>query len=187
MQNSKRKRGGSYYNGDSRERRGDFNGNEHGRHNGTSISRESTLRSPDLTEKHVSTPENGDKSTLSSTKSEDTVSNGTTNLDDAASPIQPEESSGSGSKLPAHKKVVKSYHSLNLHRLNWETYHSSWCRHGCINERSHFTKWREAYEDHLWDLYSIFTLRRVNLSKIDYNLFIVFVYNNSSRFISEFV
>lgn len=175
MQSSKRKRGGSYYKGDNRKRRGDFDG--------TRVSGEPDLRSPNLAEQPcTSKSEDGDKIISPSVNSEGTISISTAILDDTTSDLQ----SKPGSKTSAHKKVVRPYHSLDFHRLNWETYHSSWCRYGCINERSHFTKWREACEDHLWDLYVIFISERVNLSKIDYNLFIVFVYNNSSRFISEF-
>lgn len=188
MQNSKEER--SYYRGDRDGRGENFNrrdGTARGER-GSYGRRQEALENPDLRSsiisKDIKTPNadivksNSDRNdTLSTTKPE--IPNGGTTIPDAFS--EPKSA-----QAPFKKRLVKLYHNLNLHQLNWENYHSFECKHGCRNESSHYTKWREAYEEHLWDLYNVFTSERVNLSKINYNLFTVFVYNNSSRFISEF-
>lgn len=189
MQSSKHREERSYYRGDRGGRRGNFDGDQsvrgrdtYGDRSARESPRGSGLRSPNISGDDRKSEEDLTKHNTNATPNPERHDGGLTIPEDSSS----SSPTPTTEETPVKKSMVKSYHNLNLHRLNWETYHSFECKHGCRNERSHYTKWREAYEEHLWDLYSIFISEKVNLSKINYNLFTVFVYNNSSRFISEF-
>lgn len=82
-------------------------------------------------------------------------------------------------------RPIKPPPYIDVSRLGWSTYHTEWCGHGCSNENVHYSRWRDAYDDHLRDLYVTFS-ERINSSKVSFNHFAEFVYRNSSGYISEY-
>lgn len=84
---------------------------------------------------------------------------------------------------------------IDVARLNWPSQHSWECKHKCRSERDHYARWKDAYDSHLWDLYSILVERLAEdhednytqkPSKVNFHLFAEFTYLNSSGYISDF-
>jgi hypothetical protein len=89
------------------------------------------------------------------------------------------------SDTKAGPKPIRPPPPIDASRVGWSAIHAEWCEHGCSNENIHYSRWRDAYDSHIWDLYSTFS-NRINSSKVSFNLFAEFVYLNSSGYISEF-
>jgi len=100
--------------------------------------------------------------------------------------VKSESGVSSAPSLTIIERTEKRLPYINIFVPNWRSNHASECRYQCKSENDHYREWRRAYDEHLWDLYSI--LRdRLNSSKVNFSHFTEFVYLNSSGYISEFV
>jgi len=68
---------------------------------------------------------------------------------------------------------------------NWVDNHSRQCTVGCRTEKFHFEEWKTCYSQYLETLYSEFS-KFAKTYKVNYESFVVFVYQHSSGYISPY-
>jgi hypothetical protein len=82
--------------------------------------------------------------------------------------------------------IIKPPPYIDVARFNWPAVHALECNLQCKDEDDHYSRWRDAYDNDLRDLYAIIS-QWLNSSKVSPALFTEFVYLNSSRYISNVI
>lgn len=66
----------------------------------------------------------------------------------------------------------------------WKAGHE--CHFKCVTERTHYKRWRRAYDPYIHEFYRFF-LERSNSSKVSFDSFAEFVYSTSNGYISKYI